>query len=145
MRLVFAVKQIGRNHAPIGNQQPDHRGPFGKLNALVGARKSHQRPADLRPGRVAVGMQNARQRVGALAGAQELASFSIELRAPLDELGHAHGPLGHQRLCRGHVDKAIAGRHGVFQMERHILIALHGYGDPALRVVGVRFAQTTPW
>jgi hypothetical protein len=76
--------------------------------------------------------------VRAFASAEQCAVFGVEVRAPFDQLAHAHRPLGHQHLGRRPVDQAIAGVDGVFQMERHVPIALHGHRDAALRVVGVR-------
>ena len=61
----------------------------------------------------------------------------IEGRAPLDQLGHAHRTLGHQRLGGGTIDQPVAGVHRVFQVQRNVRVALHGHGDAALRVVGV--------
>ncbi len=137
--------QIGADDAAIGDHQAGDHGPLGEADALVDAGKGGQRAADLGAGGVAVGVQDARQRVRALAGAQELAGSRIpsrsKLRAPLDQLGHAQRPLGHQRLGRGPVNESIAGVHGVFEMQRNVLVALHGHGDAALRVVGVGFAQ----
>jgi hypothetical protein len=75
--------------------------------------------------------------VRALAGAEQLAGFGVKVRAPLDQLGHADRPLGHQHLGRRTIDQPIAGVDGVFQVERNVLIALHGHGDAALRIVGV--------
>jgi hypothetical protein len=111
----------------------------------VDAGKGGQGAADLGPRGVAVGVQNAGQGVSALAGAQQLAgpriSLAVKVRAPLDQLRHAHWPLGHQHLGRGPVNDSIACVYGVFKVQRHVLVALHRHGDAALRVVGVRLAQ----
>jgi hypothetical protein len=83
--------------------------------------------------------------VSALAGAKQLAApgiaVAIEVRAPLDELGDAHRPLGHQGLGSWPVNDAIASVYGVFKMQRNVPITLHGHGDSALRIVGVGLAQ----
>ena len=114
----------------------------------MGAGKGDQRAADLRAGGVAVGVQDAGQRMRAFAGAQVLATrlglrrpWLIEVRAPLDELGDAQRAFGDQRLGGGTIDQAVAGVDGVFKVQRDVLVALHGDGDAALRVVGVRLAE----
>ena len=111
--------------------------------------KASQRAADLGAGGVAVGVQDAGQGVSAFAGAQEglaaraefVRSATVEIRAPLDQFGHAQRPFAHQRLGGGAVDEAVAGIHGVFKVQGNVFVALHGHGDAALRVVGVRFAE----
>ena len=137
LQTILAVQQVGSNHAAIGDHQPGNRCPLGKTNALVDAGKGRQRAADLRARRVAVGVQNARQRVRALARAQQLAGLGIEGRAPLDQLRHAHRPLGHQRLRRGAINQPVPGVDGVFQVQRNVRVALHGHGNAALRIVGI--------
>ncbi len=67
--------------------------------------------------------------------------FTVKICAPLDQLGHAQRPFAHQRLGGGAVDQAVAGIHGVFKVQGNVFVALHGHGDAALRVVGVRFAE----
>jgi hypothetical protein len=103
--------------------------------------KGDQRAADLSPRGIAVRVEDARQRVSAFAGAEQFAGLLIKARAPLDQLRHAHRALGHQSLGGGAINDAIAGIYGVFQMERDVLVALHGDGDSALRVVGVGLAE----
>ena len=137
LRAAFAVEQVGPDHAAICDDQAGDRGPFGKTNALVDAGKGGQRAADLGAGGVAVGVQDAGQGVRAFAGAQQFARFGIEGRAPLDQLGHAHRPFGHQRLGGGTIDQPVAGVDGVIEMQCNVRIAFHGHGDAALRIMGV--------
>ena len=132
-----AAQQIGSDDAAIGDDEVGDRGPLGKADALVDAGKGGQGAADLGAGGVAVGVQDAGQGVRALAGAQQFAGLGIEVRAPLDQLGHADRPLGHQRLGRGTINQSIAGVDGVIEVKRNVRIALHGYGDSALRIVGI--------
>ena len=137
----IAVEQIGPNHAAVSDNQVGDRGPLGKVDALVGQRKSRQRAADFSSRGIAIGVQNAGQGVRALASAQQLAAFiaacPVKVRAPLNQLGHAHRPLGHQNLGRGTIDQPIASVDRVFQMQRDVLVTLHGDGDAALRIVRV--------
>ena len=145
--------EIGADDAAVGDDKAGDAGPLGKADAFMRAGKGGERAADFRAGGVAVGVQDAGQRVRAFARAQELAvqaaavrvRASIEIRAPLDELGHAQRAFGHQRLGGGAVDEAVAGVHGVFKVQGNVFIALHGHGNAALRVVGVRFAEPIPW
>ena len=101
-----------------------------------------QRAADFRAGGVAVGVQNAGQGMRAFARAQKLAGFASKRCAPLDELGDAPRAFGNQHFGGGAVDEAIARRlwclRGAGQRLRRLV---HGHGDAALRVVGVRFAE----
>ena len=69
------------------------------------------------------------------------ARFTVEIRAPLDELGHAQRPFSHQHLGGGPINQAVPGVHRVFKVQRNVFVALHGDGDAALRIVRVRFAD----
>ncbi len=105
------------------------------------AGKSCQGTADLGARGVAVGVQNAREGVRALAGAQQLAVFGVEGRTPLDQLRHPHRPLGHQRVGRGPIDQPVARVDRVFEVQSYIRVALHGNGDAALSIVCVRLGH----
>ncbi len=92
-------------------------------------------------------MQDAGKGMRAFARAQELAAraalrgLAVEVRAPLDELGDAQRAFGDERFGGGTIDEAVAGVDGVFKVQGDVFVALHGHGDAALRVVGVRFAE----
>ena len=137
--------QVRADDAAIGYHQAGDHGPLGKANAPMCAGKSNQRAADLRACGVPVGVQNAGQRVSALAGAEKLAAVlrrgTVECRAPFNQVGHALRPLGHKHLGSGAINDSIAGTYGVFQVKRHILLALHGHGNSTLRIMGVRLGQ----
>ncbi len=133
--------EVGSDDATVGANQASHHGPLSEADALVGAGKGNQRAADFGSRGVAVGVENAGQGVGALAGAQQLASLGIELRAPLDQFRYADWPLGHQRLGGGSINDSIASVYGVFKVESNVLIAFHGDGDSTLRVVRVRLRE----
>ena len=151
----FGAGKIGANGAAIGEDQSRNPRPLGKANPFVRAGESNQGAADLGAGGVAARVQNAGQGMRALARAQvglaaraqsvRVEPFeavgTVEVRAPLDELGHAQRAFGDQRLGRGTIDQAVAGVHGVFKVQRDVLVALHGHGDAALRVVRVRFRE----
>ena len=133
--------QIGGDDAAIGHHKAGDHGPLGEADALMDVGKGGQGAADFGAGGVAVGMQDAGQRMSAFAGAQQLAGsripLAVEARAPLDQLGYAERAFGYERLGRGAVNDSIASIYGVLEMERDVLIALHGDGDSALGVVGV--------
>ena len=149
MRHRIGARQIGGDNAAVSYHQIGDHSPLGKADALVGAGKSNQRTADFSAGGVAIGMKDASQRVSAFAGAQQFAgpraSLAIEGRAPLDQLRHAHRAFSYQGLGCGAVNDSVACVYGVFQMERNVLVAFYGHGDPTLRVMGVGLARATPW
>ena len=107
------------------------------MNVLVEVGKGRQRAADLSARGVAVGVQDAGQRVRAFASAQQLAVLAIEGRPPLDQLGHPHRTLGHQHLGGGAENQPIAGVDRILEVQRGVLIAPHGDSDPTLRVMSV--------
>jgi hypothetical protein len=136
---------VGGDDAAIGDHEASDHGPFSEMNALVSVSKSDQGAADLRSRRVAVSVEYARERVRAFASAEELAAIPIrspvEGRSPLNQFGDTRWALGYQRLGGGAVNDSIAGVYGVFKVEGHVFGALHGDGDAALRVVGIRLGQ----
>ena len=87
-------------------------------------------------------VQDAVAAVRAFARQHQLARcFAIEVRAPAQQFFDAQRTLFHQHPRGLAIHQPIAGVDRVFQMQRDVLIAAHGDGDAALRVVGVRFAQ----
>ena len=133
--------EIDSDDAAAGGDEAGGHGPLGEADALVVAGKGDQGAADFGAGSVAAGVKDAGERMSAFAGAEQLAGFSVEMRAPLDELGHARRTFGNQRFGGGTVDDAVASVQGVFKMEGNVLIAFHGNGDSALSVVGVGLAE----
>ena len=109
------------------------------MNCLVRLGHAGQRAADLGSGRVAIGMQNARNRMGRFARTQKVAAVVVESRAPLDQFFHPQRALGNQHLGGAAIHQPIAGGDRVFQMERDIFAALHRHRDAALRIMRVRF------
>ena len=83
----------------------------------------------------------ARTQIPAIEGMAFGVRGLIEVRPPLDEFLHALGTLRHQRLGGGAVDDSVAGVHRVFEVQGDVILALHGDGDAALRVVRVRLAE----
>ena len=83
--------------------------------------------------------------VRSFACAKELATllgrFAIKAGSPFDELGDTMRAFFDERLCSGLMDEAVAGRDGVFEMVGHVMAAFGGYGDSALRVVSIGFAE----
>ena len=138
---VVGEAQDGANNAAINDDQACDHSPFRKVDALVNAREGQQRAADLGSRGVAVGVQDAGQRVCAFASAQQFAALGIEGRAPLDKFSYADWPLIHKRLGSRAKDNPIACAYGVFEMQRNVPIAFHGDGDSALRVVGVGLGE----
>jgi hypothetical protein len=67
--------------------------------------------------------------------------FAIEGRAPLDQFGDAFGAFGDEDFCGRAMNEPVTCGDGVFKMESDVFAALGGYGDAALGVVGVRFAE----
>jgi len=145
LQTVVAVQQIGPRHPPFAGHKAGDCAPLGKVDALVGVGKGGQRAADLRARGVAVGVQDAGQRVRAFAGAQQFAALGrrcpVKGRPPLDQLGHPHLPLGDQYLGRGTIDQPVAGVDCVLQVQRHVRVAFEGHGDAPLRVVRVRLGH----
>ncbi len=67
------------------------------------------------------------------ADTQQLAVAPVEGRAPGDQLRHALQAFFDEHGRGWPVHQAIAGGYGVFDMERHIVAALGGEGNAALR------------
>ncbi len=113
------------------------------------AGKCNECAADLCACGVAVGVQDAGQGMCALARAQEgaapaiafAAGHAIEVRAPLDELRNTQWAFADERFGRGAIDQAVACVHRVFKVQGNVLVALHRYGNAALCVMSVRFAE----
>jgi len=103
----------------------------------VGARKRDQGPADFGPRGVTVGVQNACQRVSPLACAQQLPGLAVEGRAPLHQLRHPQRTLGYKSLGCKAVNNSIASVYRILKVQRDVLLASHGDGDSALRIMRV--------
>ena len=113
------------------------------------AGKSHKCAADLGACGIAVSVQDAGQGMGALARAQIWAApaitfaarYAIEIRAPFDEFRNPQRAFADERFGRGAIDQAVACVHRVFQVQCDVPVALHRYGNAALCVMRVRFAE----
>ncbi len=144
-----AAARIGADNAAVGDHKTRYARPLGKMDLLLRAGKGDESAADLCAGGVAAGVQDAGQRMRAFARAQVLAvqaesvgaGGTVEICAPLDKLGDAQRAFGYERFGGGAVDEAIAGTHGVFEVQGNVFFAFHGDGNAALRVVGIRFAE----
>ena len=93
-------------------------------------------------------MQNPRHRVRAFPRLHQrtrsrriVRCVAVELRPPRQQLLHPlRSPL-HQYRRRLGMDQGIASHNGVRQVQRHVLIAAHGHGNPALGIRRVRLRQ----
>jgi hypothetical protein len=137
--------EIGTDDSAIGNYEAGDHGPFGEVNALMDAGKGYKGAADLRSRGVAVGVEDARQRVRAFSSAEELAAVlircSVEGGSPFDQLGYARWALGYKRFGGGTINDSISCIYGVFKVERDVFAAFHGNGDATLRIVSVRLGE----
>ncbi len=96
-----------------------------------------QRTADLCPGCIAIGMQNAIPAMSTLTREHQLAIMAIETCAPLQKLVHAQRSFFDQHFCCFAVYQAISRIDRVFKMKKHVLIAAHCNGNATLRVTCV--------
>jgi len=65
----------------------------------------------------------------------------VESSAPLDQFRHPQRTFLDQNRCGRPMHEPVAGRYGVLKMQGDVLLALRGYRDPALGVVGVGFSK----
>ena len=94
----------------------------------------HERPLDLRAGRVATGVRDAVAVVAALAAeGQRAVGAPVEARADLGQLAHRGRPLAHQRAHRGVVAHAGAGDDRVDEVLVGRVAGAERGGDAALR------------
>jgi hypothetical protein len=86
-------------------------------------------------------VQYSPARVSGLAGEHESSCFAIEFCSPVDKLLDVFGALVDERFDGLFVAQTGAGDQCVLFMKRGIVVIRKDYGDPALRVFGVRFAS----
>jgi hypothetical protein len=141
MSLRIGADEIGSDYAAIGDDKAGGHGPFREFNAWMSAGEGYERAADLRAGGVSVGVQDTRMGVSGFAGAQQLAAMTVKGRAPFDEFSNALGAFFDKHFGCWAMDEAVARGYRVFEMERDVFLALGGYGDTALGIVGVGFAE----
>ncbi len=72
---------------------------------------------------------------------RQFASFTIELRAPVNELLNGRGPFFHQRVNGVAVAEAVAGCNGVLLVKLDFIIIAQCDRDAALRILRGRLVQ----
>ncbi len=139
--LAVAIEQANTGNRSVLNQQVRGRRPLQQRDLLDGPRMAQERPSNFRPRCVAVRVENPIAAVRPLARQHQLPAFAVELRSPAQQLLDAQRPFLHQHPRRLAVYQAIARIHRIVQMQRDVFLAAHRNGDPALRIIGVRFVE----
>jgi hypothetical protein len=82
----------------------------------------------------------AAARVRSFLGKNKLASFTIELGSPVDELLYVFRTFVDERFDGVDIAQSGTGNERVFFVKLRVVIVGENYGDPALGVLGVGFA-----
>ena len=135
-------------HRPRLDDQVDGEAALAHLDEVERVHRGDQRPLDLRAGRVAAGVHDARQRVTALAGERErrgrAVAGAVEHRAERHELADPARALGDEHPHRVGVAEPGAGGERVGEVQLGGVRLLERRGDTTLRVAGRRPAPARP-
>ena len=86
-------------------------------------------------------VQDATAAVRAFLGERKPQTFTIELRAPVDELLDGGGPFFDERMNGVSIAKPVTGGYGVLLVQLHLVVIAQRDGDPTLSVFRRGFPQ----
>src|ERR1019366_6174656 len=143
VRLATLVENADPNHPAIPHQQVGGEFEFPEGDGFQGCGLEIERPANLTPGGVPVGVEHAAAAMRSLASKRDLRAGAIELGTPRDELLDTGWAFFHQDARGLFIAQAVAGLERIFQVKTDFIVIAKGGGDTTLRVLRVGFRDLT--